>query len=115
MNTRNLLLSVGATVLAALTINATASAALLSPRAANNQISHISGTANDANLVTTSVATVSPRAWGNQPATVTGISSDVNPAAACVKNMTGSSPKTIQACAANPLAPMPCCAVASTK
>jgi hypothetical protein len=97
MKTRNLLITLGAAAFAAITINATASDTLLSPRAAGNQIQHVSGTANDVNLVNTTGTTVSPRAAGNQIATVAGQSNEVNPALACAKNMNGS-PKMIQAC-----------------
>jgi len=113
MKTRNLLLTIGAVALTAITINATASDALLSPRAASNQIKHVSGTNNDVNLVNTTGTTLSPRAAATQIAKVAGTNNDVNPVLACAQNMTGSSPKAIQACAANPLAPMPCCAVAT--
>jgi hypothetical protein len=97
MKTRNLLITLGAAAFAAITINATASDALLSPRAAGNQIQHVSGTANDMNLVNTTGITVSPRVTGNQIATVAGQSSEVNPAIACAKTMNGS-PRAIQAC-----------------
>ena len=97
MKTRNLLITIGAAAFAAITINATASDALLSPRAAGNQIKHVSGTANDVNLVNTTGITVSPRAAGNQIATVAGVNNDVNYAVACAKTMTAS-PKAIQAC-----------------
>ena len=66
MKTRNLLITLGAAAFAAITINATASDALLSPRAAGNQIQHVSGTANDVNLVNTTGITVSPRAAASQ-------------------------------------------------
>src|SRR5579872_710898 len=115
MKTRNLLLTIGAVALTAITVNATASDVLLSPRAAGNQIKHVSGTNNDVNLVKTTGITLSPRAAANQIAKVAGTNNDVNPALACAKNMTGSSPKAIQACAAHPPAPMPCCAVATIK
>jgi hypothetical protein len=97
MKTRNLLITIGAAAFAAITINATASDALLSPRAAGNQIKHVSGTANDVNLVNTTGITVSPHAAGNQIATVAGVNNDVNYAVACAKTMTAS-PKAIQAC-----------------
>jgi hypothetical protein len=97
MKTRNLLITLGAAAFAAITINATASDALLSPRAAANQIQHVSGTANDVNLVNTTGITVSPRAAGNQIATVAGQLNEVNPSIACAKNMTAS-PKAVQAC-----------------
>jgi hypothetical protein len=96
MKTRNLLL-LGAAAFAAITINASASDAYLSPRAAGNQIQHVSGTANDVNLVNTTGITASPRAAGNQTVTVAGQSNEVNPAIACAQNMTAS-PKAIQAC-----------------
>jgi hypothetical protein len=97
MKTRNLLIALGAAAFAAITINATASNALLSPRAAGNQIQQVSGTANDVNTVAVNTATVSPRAAGNQIKTVAGTSNDVNSGLACAKNMTAS-PKAIQAC-----------------
>jgi hypothetical protein len=97
MKTRNLLITLGAAAFAAITINATASNALLSPRAAGNQIQQVSGTANDVNTVAANTATVSPRAAGNQIKTVAGTNNDVNPAIACAKNMNGS-PRAIQAC-----------------
>ncbi len=98
MKTRNLLITIGAAVFAAITINASASDAYLSPRAAGNQIKTVAGTNNDPNLVnTTGILLVSPRAAGNQSTTVAGTNNDVNPARACAKNMTAS-PKAIQAC-----------------
>jgi hypothetical protein len=106
VKTHNLILTCGVAAFAAITLNATASDALLSPRAAGNRIQHVSGTASDVNLGTASTATVSPRAAGNKVTTVTGMSNDVNPASICAKNMTGSSPKAIQACAENPSAAM---------
>ncbi len=96
MKTRNLLL-IGAAAFAAITINVTASNALLSPRAAGNQIKQVSGTASDVNTVVVNTAAISPHAAGNQIATVAGTSSDVNSAVACAKIMNGS-PKAIQAC-----------------
>lgn len=114
MKTRNLLLTIGATALTAITINATASDALLSPRATSNQIKHVSGTNNDANLAHSTRATLSPRAAANQIVTVAGKSNEVNPAMLCSRHMTGS-PKAIQACSSNPLAPMPCCGTTATK
>jgi len=97
MKTRNLLITLGAAAFAAITINATAGNALLSPRAAGNQIQQVSGTTGTANLATASTATISPRAAGNQIKTVAGTSNDVNSGLACAKNMTAS-PKAIQAC-----------------
>jgi hypothetical protein len=68
MKTRNLLITLGAAAFAAITINATAGNAYLSPRATGNQI-----------------------------ATVAGLSDEVNSTVACAKTMTAS-PKSIQAC-----------------
>ncbi len=105
MKTRNLLITLGAATFAVITINAAASDALLTPRAAGNQIKQVSGTNNDPNLVnTTGIVLVSPRAAGNQIATVAGQSNDVNPAAACTKNMNGS-PKAVAECASHTTMP----------
>ena len=96
MKTRNLIL-LGAAAFAAITINATANDALLSPRAAGNQIKQVAGPANDVNTVAVNTATISPRAASNQIKTVSGVANDVNPALACARNMTAS-PKAVQAC-----------------
>jgi hypothetical protein len=106
MKTRNLLITLGAAAFAAITINATASDALLSPRATGNQIQHVSGTANDVNLANTTGITVSPRAAGNQIATVAGQSNEVNPAVACAKTMNGT-PKAVAECVSHTT--MPAC------
>lgn len=115
MKTRNLILTIGAVALTAININATASDALLSPRAAELQIKHVSGTSNDPNLAANRNFAVSPRVLDNQIKKVTGSVNDFNPSLACVRNMTGSSPKAISTCADHPGTPMPCCAVATTK
>jgi hypothetical protein len=95
-------MTISAAALAAITINVNASDALLSPRAAGNQIKHVSGIANDPNLVnTTGIVVISPRAQGNQATTVASVANDVNPAVACARNMNGS-PKAIQACVEHP-------------
>jgi len=108
MKNRNLLITIGAVALTALTINLNASGALLSPRAAGNQIKTASTAIASPNSATENQsAAVSPRTLGNQTTTVAGAANDVNPAIAC-RNMTAS-PKAIQACAANPTAAMPCC------
>jgi ADP-ribosylglycohydrolase len=97
MKTRNLLITLGAAAFAAITISATAGNTYLSPRAAGNQPTHVSGIANDVNTVAVNTATVSPRAAVNQIVTVAGQSGDVNSTVACAKTMTAS-PKSIQAC-----------------
>ena len=102
MKTRILLATISAAALAAITINANAGAAYLTPRAAGNQIKHVSGIANDPNLVnTTGIVVVSPRAQGNQIKTVASGANEVTPAMACVSMMSGN-PKSIQACAEHP-------------
>jgi hypothetical protein len=115
MKTRNILITLGAVTVAAITLNLNASAALLSPRAAGSEIIRTAGTNNDVNLVAlglTSTEYASPRLAGNKVVTAASTSSAVNPSTLCSQNMTAS-PKAIQACAANPLAPMPCCTVAA--
>ena len=104
MKTRCLLITLGAAAFAAITINATASDALLSPRAAGSQIQQVSGTANDVNLVAASAATISPRAAGNQIATVAGTSNEANPAVACAKSMNGT-PKAVAECTSHTTMP----------
>ena len=82
---------------------------LLSPRAAGNQIKHVSGTANDPDLVAVDQGlALPPRAAGNQIATTAGTNGSVNPTVACAKNMAGS-PRTIQACAEHPATMPGCC------
>ena|ERR1017187_8959147 len=101
MKIRTLLATISAAALAAITINVNASDALLSPRAAGNQIKQVSVIANGPNLVnTTGIVVVSPRAVGNQTTTVASVPNDVNPTIACL-GMAGS-PKAIQACAEHP-------------
>jgi hypothetical protein len=101
---KNLLLTLGAAALTAMTINATAADTLLSPRAVGNQIKQVSGTANDVNTVIVNTATVSPRAAGNQLTTVAGTSNDVNPAIACAKNMNGT-PRAVAECVSHTTMP----------
>ena len=106
MKTRIILTTIGAAVLAAITINASAGDALLSPRAAGNQTKVVPGVTATQPAFT--IQTISPRALGNQAITVSSVANDVNSTITC-RNMIGS-PKAIQACAANPTAAMPCCA-----
>jgi hypothetical protein len=108
MKTRILLITLGVAALTAITFNANAQS--LSPRAAGNQIQHVSGTYNDPDLVAVDQGLAAlPRAAGNQIATTAGTNGNVNPTTACAQNMAGS-PKTIQACAEHP-ATMPGCNV----
>jgi hypothetical protein len=107
MKTQILLTTIGAAVLAAITINASAYDTVLSPHAAANQIKTVPGTTMVQAAPATGIA-LSPRDAVNQSPTVASVANDVNPTMNC-RNMTAS-PKAIQACAANPTAAMPCCA-----
>ena len=105
MKTRILLTTIGAAALTAITFNVNAGTTLLSPRDAGNQVKIAPGvTAAQPALV---AQTVSPRALGNQTASV---ANDVNPVMECHKMTT--SPKAIQACAANPAGMSGCCKTA---
>jgi hypothetical protein len=108
MKTRILLATIAAAALAAITFNVNAGTTLLSPRAAGNQIQATSG------VTTTQLAqtaqSVSPRALGNQTTAVASAANDVNPVMECHKMI--ASPKTIQACAANPTGMSGCCKTA---
>ena len=113
MNIRNFLITTGATALVVLTFNVHATDALLSPRAAGNQIKHVAGLSNPVNASVLSTVLLSPRAAGNQIKIASG-QTNVNPATLCSSHMAGG-PKAIEVCAANPLAPMPCCAMAMNR
>jgi hypothetical protein len=104
MKTRNLLITIGAAALTAITFNAYSADALLSPRAAGNQIKHVSGTGNDVNTVAANTSTLTPRAAGNQLKTVPGTASNVNPAIACAANMNGT-PKAVAECSSHTTMP----------
>jgi hypothetical protein len=105
MKTRNLLITFGAAALTAITINATASDALLTPRAAGTQIKYASGTANDVSPAATRCL-VSPRAAGNQIKKIAGTNNDANAATACAKSMAGT-PKQVAECTSHTT--MPAC------
>jgi len=106
-------MTLGVAALTAITINVTAAEALFSPRAAGNQITRVAGVNNDANFVKLDAyATPAPRAAGNRVAKVAGTNNGAT--AATCGNMAGT-PKAIAECASHPGAPIPCCAVASTK
>jgi hypothetical protein len=105
MKTRILLTTIGAAALAAITLNVNASNALLSPRAAGNQIKVAPGIA--AAQPAPASQSVSPRALGNQTLTVDSVANDVNPVMECHKMI--ASPKAIQACAEHPTAMSGCC------
>ncbi len=106
MKTRILLTTISVAALTAITFNT--NGALLSPRAAGNQIKIVSGTVNDPDLVAVDQGiALPPRASGNQIAITAGTNVSVNPTLAC-RSMAGT-PKSIQACAEHP-ATMPGCA-----
>jgi len=97
---KNLLMTLGVTAVATMALNVFADDALLSPRAAGNQVKHVAGVNNDVNLLTDHYTmTVSPRTAGDL-ASVAGISSEVNPVLAC-RNMIAS-PRAIQICTMTP-------------
>ncbi|HTY87028.1 MAG TPA: hypothetical protein VMB80_06155 [Candidatus Acidoferrum sp.] len=108
MKAQILLATLGAAVLTTITFSANAGEALLTPRAAGNQIKNVPAEAMGATVFTAQL--VAPRALGNQTKNVAGTSIETTPATACVKRMTGS-PKAIQACSDHP-ATMPGCNVA---
>jgi hypothetical protein len=112
MKTNYLLL--GAVILTAITFNTSATTALLSPRAASNQIKRVHVVAETPTIayVEAPAALLSPRAASNQTKTVKGTDNSVNPAMLCKRDMTGS-PKAIAECASHPGAPMPCCNLAA--
>jgi hypothetical protein len=112
MKTYNLLFTLGVAALA--TVNVMAADALLSPRAAEQQIRIVPGTSQDPNLAAARPTAVSPRVLDNQTRTASGKNDPVTPGLVCTRNMTGT-PKEISACADHPGAPMPCCSVAATK
>ena len=118
MKARTILITIGAAALAAITTSALAdNGALLSPRAAGNQIVHMAGTSNGPDMVAfglTSTEYAAPRLAGNVVVKVADSEPAVNRSTLCTRNSTAS-PKAIQACAANPLGSMPCCNVAPGK
>ncbi len=81
---------------------------LLSPRAAGNQIKHVSSSVSTPTITVAYVdsgsALFSPRAQANQIRVVKGTNNDVNPALVCQKNMIGS-PKAVAECASHTTMP----------
>jgi hypothetical protein len=112
MKTPHLLITLGVAAFA--TLNVMAADALLSPRAADNQIKIVAGVNNDPNLTATGLASASPRLIDNRVTTVAGASTAVSPSLTCTRKMAGT-PKMIGACAEHPGAPMSCCSVAAGK
>ena len=109
MKTRNLIITLSVTVLAA--VNVMAADALLSPRAADQQIKTAAAPNNDPNLAAIHLSPSSPRATDNQIKTVAGKDDAVTPSLKCARYMNGT-PKAISGCADHPGASMPCCSVA---
>jgi hypothetical protein len=97
---KKLLMTLGVAAVATMALNAFADDALLSPRAAGNQVKYVAGVNNDVNLLTDHYTmTMAPRAAGGV-ASIAGTSSEVNPVLAC-RNMIAS-PRAIQICAMTP-------------
>jgi len=111
MKTRNLLIALTVTAMAA--ANVMAADVLLSPRAAA-QSKTVAGPNNDPNLAAPGLSSLSPRLLGNQSKTVSGKSTEVTPASQCTRRMSGT-PKMIGQCADHPGAAMSCCSVADAK
>jgi len=108
MNTKVLLLGAVVTTFA---LTSFAAEPLLTPRAAGNQIKHVS-TAAEAPTATimyvdSKPALLAPRAASNQAKVVKGANIDANMAMDCAKNM-GGSPKAVAECSAHTT--MPGCA-----
>jgi hypothetical protein len=105
MNTKVLLLGA---VITAFAISSFAAEPLLSPRAAGNQIKHLSSSVAATTTTITysdaSSAFLSPRAAGNQIRTVKGFDNDVNAAVAC-RNSMGGTPKTVAECSSHTTMP----------
>jgi hypothetical protein len=90
---------------------------LLSPRAAGNQIKHVSSSVDTPTITVAYVdsgsALLAPRAAGNQIKAVKGLSNDSNPALACRNNMAGT-PKAVTECSSHTTMPG-CATMASLK
>ncbi|HEX4264793.1 MAG TPA: hypothetical protein VH597_10680 [Verrucomicrobiae bacterium] len=112
MKTRNLLITLSVAALA--TVNVMAADAVLSPRAAENQVKILPSTNTDPNLTASRLASTSPRALDNQVKIVAGKSDAVSPSLNCARRMSGT-PKAISACANHSGVAMPCCSVAAMK
>lgn len=85
---------------------------LLSPRAAGNQVKHVSSSLDAPSVaiayVDAAPALLSPRAAGNQSKIVKGTNNESNPALECLKTMNGS-PKAVAECSSHTT--MPSCEV----
>jgi len=111
MKTRNLVIISAVTALT--TVNLLAADAALSPRASEHQTKIVSGNSTDPNLTAANPLPASPRLLDSQAKTAAGKDTTMTPS--CARNMAGSSPKTVGACAEHPGAAMPCCSVAASK
>jgi hypothetical protein len=103
-------------VVATLAASSFAAEALLSPRAAGNQIKVVAAPAEAPAFTTAAVdstaALFTPRAAGNQIKVVSGTANDVNPAMICRETMNGT-PKAVTECSSH--ANMPGCATLVAK
>jgi hypothetical protein len=97
--------------IAAFTYTSFATDALLSPRAAGNQIQIVPGL-TAAQPAPASASLQTPRAGDNQIKTVAGVVNDSNPALACRNNMNGT-PKMVAEC--NSHTTMPGCMTVAAK
>ena len=97
--------------IAAFTFTSFAADALLSPRAAGNQIQVVPGI-TAAQSASTSASLLTPRAGDNQIKSIAGVVNDSNPALACRNNMNGT-PKAVSECASHTT--MPGCLTIASK
>jgi|SRR5450631_3627859 hypothetical protein len=104
------ILLVGAAI-AAFTFTSFAADALLSPRAAGNQIKVVPGI-TAAQPAPASVSLLTPRAGDSQIKSIAGVVNDSNPALACRNSMNGT-PKMVAEC--NSHTTMPGCMTVATK
>ena len=113
MNTKVLLLGA---VVAAFAVTTLSAGPLLTPRAASNQIKHVTAAEGPAVTIAPIVsnsALLTPRAAGNQIKVVKGAGVEANPAVMCQKTMAGS-PKAVAECTAHTTMPG-CAALAMEK
>jgi len=108
---KNLLVTLGVAALA--TMNVMAADALLSPRAAEQQIKSPVAYNNDPNLVVV-LSSVTPHVHDTAIITAAGKDTAVTPASICIRRMAGS-PKIVGACADHPGSPMACCSADAPK
>jgi len=110
LNMKTKILLLGAAI-AAFTFTSSAADALLSPRAAGNQINVVAGI-TAAQPAPASASLLTPRAGDNQIKSVAGVVNDSNPALPCRNNMSGT-PKAVAECTSHTT--MPGCMTVATK